>query len=119
MYAQVANRSVMEVLADIFVNKQEKGPRNHIYTPIIQEIIQEILTQNNIQGHFTIEYNPFLSKNLLEAAQIIRDIWPTGSITTDEIRDRIGLPTQEKTDKPLKLDEIKNVLFKNGIIQKM
>jgi hypothetical protein len=117
MYVQVANRSVMEVLADIFVNKQEKGARNHIYTPIIEEVIQEILTQNNIKGHFTIEYNPFLSKNLLEAAQIIRDIWPTGSITREEIRDRIGLPTQENTIN--NLDEIKNILLKNGIIQNL
>ena len=32
-YDQVVNRSVMEVLVDVFVSKQRSGARNHIYTP--------------------------------------------------------------------------------------
>jgi hypothetical protein len=93
MYSQIVNRSVMEVLADIFVNKQKSGARNYVYTPIIESIANEILSQQGItDGHLTVEYNPFLSKNIVETAAVIRDLWPTGSITVNEIRDKLDLP---------------------------
>ena len=83
----------MEVLADIFVNKQRAGARNYVYTPIIEGVVNEILSKNGINdGFLEVEFNPFLSRNLVEAAQIIRDVWPTGSLTPNEIRSQLDLP---------------------------
>ena len=39
-----------------------------------------------------MEYNPFLSRNLVEAAAIIRDVWPTGSLTVNDVRSKLDLP---------------------------
>lgn len=93
MYSQIVNRSVMEVLADIFVNKQAAGARNYVYTPIIEGVANEILQQREVSdGRLEVEYNPFLSRNLLEAADIIRDVWPTGSLTVNDVRSKLDLP---------------------------
>lgn len=104
MYSQIVNRSVMEVLADIFVNKQAAGARNHVYTPIIEGVANEILQQREVSdGRLKVEYNPFLSQNLVEAATIIRDVWPTGSITKNDVRSRLNLPPL--TDEELEENE--------------
>lgn len=101
MYSQIVNRSVMEVLADIFVNKQAAGARNYVYTPIIEDLANEILQRHEVgDGRLEVEYNPFLSRNLVEAAAIIRDVWPTGSLTLNDIRSRLDLP-------PLSDEELK------------
>jgi hypothetical protein len=91
--SQVVNRATLEALTDVFIAKQENGVRNSIYTPIIQNTAQEVLNQNDItEGRLEVQYNPFLSKNLLEAAQIIAAVWPTGAISRPEVRDMINLP---------------------------
>ena len=36
---EAVNRSVMEVLADIFVNNQAAGARNYVYTPMIEGVL--------------------------------------------------------------------------------
>lgn len=92
-YSQVVNRSVMEVLADIFVNKQGAGARNDVYTPIIEGVANEILEQYDIMGgRLKVEYNPFLSENSGEVAAIVKDLLPTGCITKNEARSKLNLP---------------------------
>lgn len=99
LYGQVVNRSVMEVLAEVFVNKQKSGARNYVYTPIIEGIANEILKQHKIDyGRLEVEYNPFLSDNLVETAGILKDLWSTGSITVNEIRSRLDLPPLQEED---------------------
>lgn len=93
LYAEHVNRATLETLADTFVSRMEKGIRKFVFTPIIQNIADEILRQNDFaDGHFTVKYKPFLPKNLLAAAEIIRSIWPTGSISKPEIREQMDLP---------------------------
>jgi hypothetical protein len=95
MYVQVVNRSVMEVLSQVFVGKRENGPRKHVYTPVIQSIANELLLQHDIHdGYFSVEFNPFLRENFLEAARILSSVWPTGAVTRPEIRNKLGLPTK-------------------------
>lgn len=116
MYSQVVNRSVMEVLSDIFVSKRKSGARNHIYTPIIEGVANELLLMNDIDdGRLVVEYNPFLSKNLLEAAQIISSVWNTGSITPNEVRAKMDLPPLSD-DKTGKTEDIE-IYIKNQIVE--
>jgi hypothetical protein len=66
----------------------EKGPRKFIHTPIIESIANEYLDRNNIiEGRLEVEYNPFLAKNLLEAAQIVGSLWPTGAFSKPDVRE--------------------------------
>ncbi|AEG18653.1 phage portal family protein [Methanobacterium paludis] len=91
--SQVVNRATLEALTDVFISKQENGVRNSIYTPIIQNTAQEVLYQNDInEGHLEVSYNPFLSKDLLKAAQIVAAAWPTGAISRPEVRGELNLP---------------------------
>lgn len=146
-YDQVVNRSVMEVLTDVFVSKQKSGARNHVYTPIIEGVANEILKQYDITvGRLTVEYSPFLSKNKVEEASVIRDIWSTGALSKPEVREALGLPVKmnlggddwkdleplpiasiDKSEKTLKgsdkvlttgLDSVKSFLLEEGLLQK-
>ena len=95
MYAQIVNRSVLEVLSEVFIGKRENGPRKHVYTPLIEEIANEILKQHDMNnGYVCVDFNPFLAKNLVEAAQIVGSLWPTGAITRPEARLQAGLPVE-------------------------
>jgi len=82
------NRSVMEIVSEIYIGMIKSGARDYVYTPIIEETALEILRMNNItEGHLEVDYNPFLAKNAFEMAQIISMIWPTGSISKPDVRD--------------------------------
>jgi hypothetical protein len=93
MYSQLVNRSVMEVLADVFVNKQKAGTCNYVFKPLIEDVANEILHQHEIvDGYVEMEFNPFLSKDLEKVASILKDLWPTGSLTHNEVRNELNLP---------------------------
>ncbi|KYC51665.1 MAG: hypothetical protein AMQ22_01226 [Candidatus Methanofastidiosum methylothiophilum] len=85
--ADAMNRATLLGLLDTFVSKREKGTRKWLYTPIIQNTANKILRINDIlDGHLEVKYNPFLSKNLVEVADILSKLYPTGAITKPEIR---------------------------------
>jgi len=95
MFGKDVNRDTLETLADVFVSRMEKGARKFVFTPIIESTANEILQQNGIlEGRLTVEYNPFLSKNLLEAAEILGKVWPTGAISKPEVRQKLDLPAE-------------------------
>jgi hypothetical protein len=85
--ADAMNRATLLGLLDTFVSKREKGTRKWLYTPIINNTANNILRINDItEGHLELKYNPFLSKNLVEVADILSKLNPTGAITKPEIR---------------------------------
>ena len=89
------NRSTLETINDVYVSKSENGIRKHLISPILENLAMEILGQNDVHdGYLKVVYNPFLSKDLLQLAQIIQQVWPTGSMTKPEVRDMIGLDEQ-------------------------
>lgn len=95
LFAQYVNRDTLETLNDVFVNVMNNGIRDRMFTPIIESTAQEILYQNEItEGHFEVQYNPFLSKDLLKISQIMSNIWPTGSISRPDIREWMGMIMQ-------------------------
>lgn len=95
LFAQYVNRDTLETLNDVFVNVMNNGVRDRVFTPIIESTSQEILDQNEItNGHLEVQYNPFLSKDLLKISQIIGNIWPTGSISRPDIREWLGMIMQ-------------------------
>lgn len=92
MFAPSVNRDTLETLADVFVNVLNNGTRDRIFTPIITQTANQILLQNEItEGHLEVQYNPFLSKDLLKLSQIISNIWPTNSISRPDIREWMGM----------------------------
>jgi len=92
LFAQYVNRDTLETLNDVFVNVMNNGVRDRVFTPIIENTAQEILFQNEInEGYLEVQYNPFLSKDLLKLSQIISNIWPTNSISRPDIREWMGM----------------------------
>jgi hypothetical protein len=80
----------------------------YVYTPIIEGVANEILAQHDITGgRLTVEYNPFLSKNIVETASILKDLWPIGCITENEVRSKLDLPplTENKVEQDEKDNE--------------
>jgi len=113
--ANILNRSSLEAIRDTNVAMEEKGTRNIIHKPIIEEIINEFIeTQGITQGRLECKFNPFLSDNLLEAAQIISLVWQTNAISRPEVRPRIGLPPEIDTGgkewKDLDIDAMPDVV---------
>lgn len=94
-FAEYVNRDTLTTLVDTFISRREKGTRNHFYTPIIEKVSQHILDQEGItQGTLEVKYNKFLSKNLVEIADIISKLYPTQSISKPEIRELVDLPDE-------------------------
>lgn len=92
LFAQYVNRDTLETINDVFVNIMNNGVRDRVFTPIIENTAQIILDQNEIfDGRLEVQYNPFLSKDLLKISQIIGNIWPTNSISRPDIREWMGM----------------------------
>jgi hypothetical protein len=93
MFSQYVNRDTLRTLAETFISMLEKGSRNFVHTPIIEGIANEYLEMKEInEGRLEVEYNPFLANNLLEAAQIISSVWPTGAFSRPDIREWLDKP---------------------------
>jgi hypothetical protein len=86
------NRATLETINDVYVAKSENGVRKHVFTPIIEDLAKEILLHNDItEGYLKVQYNPFLSKNLLELGTLIQQLWPTGAVSKPDIRELMGM----------------------------
>jgi hypothetical protein len=106
--AEMLNRSILEAIRDTMIAVEENGTRKLVFQPIIEEIVNEYLASTGVtQGTVECVFNPFLSDNILEAAQIISLIWDTQAMSRPEVRPRIKLPNEidlggkdwsEKTD---------------------
>jgi len=93
--AEKLNRSVLEAIRDTIIAMQENGTRKLVYQDIIEEVVNEHLESEGVtQGKVECLFNPFLSDNLLEAAQIISLIWQTQAISRPEVRERVGEPPE-------------------------
>lgn len=87
------NRATLDSITALFVSMQEKGTRNHIYTPIIERVANNYINSLGINGgHLEVEYNPFLPKDMLQVSQIIQSLWTTGAFSDPEIREMAGKP---------------------------
>jgi hypothetical protein len=96
--ADIMNRNTLEAIRDTNIAMEEKGTRKLIYKPIIEGVVNEHLKSQGItNGRVECKFNPFLSDNLLQAAQIISLIWQTNAISRPEVRKRIGEPPEIDT----------------------
>lgn len=94
-YAQLVNRDTLPALTDTFIRERENGLRKSFYTYLTNDYINDVLAFNGItEGIVYPEFNPFLSKDYLQMSQIIANLYPTGSITNPEIRDKMDLPDE-------------------------
>ena len=88
------NRATLDTINDVFIAKSESGMRKKVFTPILEGLAKRTLLHNDItEGYLKVAYNPFLSENLLEMAQILALLWPTGAISKPTVLEKMGFDT--------------------------
>jgi hypothetical protein len=85
------NRATLDTINDTYIAKSENGMRKKVFTPVLEGLAKRTLLHNDItEGYLKVIYNPFLSENVLEMANILNLLWPTGAVSKPMVLEKMG-----------------------------